>query len=97
MHVGYKLRRQAQRRFHARHLLSAILQLLQKSQRPMRDIEIISAMSRQYHRIDPEFQRQVRVNLQDAVGYGILKRQLNVFSLRSKRFAEIMSQLRPQK
>ncbi|KAH8387032.1 hypothetical protein KR093_004198 [Drosophila rubida] len=91
--VGYRLRRLPQRRALVRNLLFTILQLLKKSQRPMSSIEIISALSRQYQRSDPEFQRQVRLNLQDAVGYGILRRQSDIFSLRSKRFVEIMKEL----
>jgi len=96
MHVGYRIRRVPQQHFPVRNILLSILRLLQKSQRPLRDTEIISALSVQYHRYDPEFLRQVRVNLQDAVDYRILKRQSDVFSLRSKRFAEIMDSLVPQ-
>ncbi|XP_034488054.1 uncharacterized protein LOC117792148 [Drosophila innubila] len=92
MHVGYRIRRMPL----VRHALLAILQLLQKSLRPMRDTEILAALSVQYQRSDPEFLRQLRVNLLDAVDYGILKRQSNVFSLRSKRFGEIMRNLVPQ-
>ncbi|XP_064538915.1 uncharacterized protein LOC135428743 [Drosophila montana] len=95
MQLGYKLRRAPQQRCQIRNLMRTILQLLQSSQRPMSDTEIISALSVRFRRTDPEFQRQVRLNLQDAASYGILKRQLNVFSLRSKRLAEIMDNLVP--
>ncbi|KAM8719576.1 hypothetical protein ACLKA7_005762 [Drosophila subpalustris] len=98
MQVRYRLCRVPQQRCLVRHALFSILQLIQKSQRPMRQSEIIAALSAQYERYDPEFQRQVRVNLRDAVDYGILKlkRRSRLFSLRSKRFGEIMDNLVPQ-
>ncbi|XP_030568804.1 uncharacterized protein LOC115768371 [Drosophila novamexicana] len=95
MQLGYKLQRAPQQRCLIRNLMRTILQVLQSSQRPMSDTEIISALSVRFRRADPEFQRQVRLSLQDAVRYGILKRQLNVFSLRSKRLAEILDSLVP--
>ncbi|KAH8396232.1 hypothetical protein KR222_005695 [Zaprionus bogoriensis] len=92
-HVGYSLRSLPPQRRLVRHLMHTILQLLQKSQRPMRDTEIISVLSARFRRSDPDFQRQVRLNLSDAVSYGILKRQSDVFTLRSKRFADMMDHL----
>ncbi|XP_034112296.1 uncharacterized protein LOC117573297 [Drosophila albomicans] len=92
---GYRLRRLPHRRFLVRHMLLNILQLLLQSKRPMRDIEIISSLCRQYERFDPAFQHQVRINLLDAVDYGLVKRyQLDVFALRAKRFAQIIEQLK---
>lgn len=90
----YKLHRQPQQQRLVRHLMYTILQLLQQSQRPLRDTEIISMLGTRFDRFDPDFQRQVRLNLQDAVSYGILKRQSDVFTLRSKRFTEIVNNLR---
>lgn len=95
MQVGYKLRRAPQQRRLVRHLMRIILELLQSTQRPMRDSEIISTLAARLRRTDPEFQRQVTLNLQDAVSYGILKRQLNVYSLRSKQLALIVDSLAP--
>lgn len=90
----YKLHRQPQQQRLVRHLMYTILQLLQQSQRPLRDTEIISLLAIRFNRFDPDFQRQVRLNLRDAVSYGILKRQSDVFTLRSKRFTEIVNNLR---
>lgn len=95
MQVGYKLRRAPQPRPLVRHLMRSILQLLQSTQRPMRDTEIVSTLAARLQRSDPEFQRQVLLNLHDAVSYGILKRQLNVYSLRSKQLSAIMDSLAP--
>lgn len=89
----YALHRHPRQNRLVRHLMYTILQLLQKSQRPMRDTEIIAALAARFGRTDPDFQRQVHLNLQDAVSYGILKRQSHVFTLRSKRFTEIVEHL----
>lgn len=90
----YKLHRQPQQQRLVRHLMYIILQLLQQSKRPLRDTEIISLLAMKFNRFDPDFQRQVRLNLRDAVSYGIVRRQANVFILRSKRFTEIVNNLR---
>ncbi|EDW06047.1 uncharacterized protein LOC6585577 [Drosophila mojavensis] len=95
MQMGYKLRRVPQQRRLVRHLMRIILELLQSTQRPMRDTEIISTLAARLRRSDPEFQRQVALNLEDAVSYGILKRQLNVYSLRSKQLSLIVENLAP--
>lgn len=89
----YPLHRHPRQNRLVRHLMYTILQLLQKSQRPMRDTEIIATLATRFGRTDPDFQRQVHLNLQDAVSYGILKRQSHVFTLRSKRFTEIVDHL----
>ncbi|TDG39442.1 hypothetical protein AWZ03_014136 [Drosophila navojoa] len=97
MQVGYKLRRMPQQRPLVRHLMRIILELLQSTQRPMRDTEIISTLATRLRRSDPEFQRQVVLNLQDAVSYGIIKRQLNVYSLRPKQLSLIVQSIAPHR
>ncbi|XP_030381860.1 uncharacterized protein LOC115629522 [Scaptodrosophila lebanonensis] len=93
----YHLRALPQQRRLVPNLLRTILKLLEDARRPMRDSEIISALSVRFRRTDPDFQRQVRMNLRDAVSYGILKRQADMFMLRSKRLNEIMASLVPNK
>ncbi|KAH8413883.1 hypothetical protein KR009_001570 [Drosophila setifemur] len=95
MPVSYKTRVLSQQRRLVPNLLRSILQALEDARRPMRDSELISVLGINYRRNDPEFQRQVRINLRDGVAYGILKRQKNYFSLRTRRLGELMATLAP--
>ncbi|XP_017045905.1 uncharacterized protein LOC108091293 [Drosophila ficusphila] len=93
MPVTYKTRSLPQQRRLVPNLLRSILHVLEENHRPMTDSELLSALAIQYRRNDPEFYRQVQLNLRDGVEYGILKRQRNLFSLRSRRLGELMATL----
>ncbi|EDV45791.1 uncharacterized protein Dere_GG18551 [Drosophila erecta] len=93
MPVTYRTRTLPLQRNLVPNLLRSILHVLEEAHRPMSDTELNSVLGIQYRRNDPEFYRQVQVNLRDAVEYGILKRQRNHFSLRSRRLGELMSTL----
>ncbi|EDV34747.1 uncharacterized protein Dana_GF21481 [Drosophila ananassae] len=95
MPVTYKTRTLPAQRRLVPNLLRSILRQLEEARRPMSDTELIAALGITYRRTDPEFQRQVRLNLRDGVAYGILKRQKDHFSLRSRRLGELMAQLDP--
>ncbi|XP_037726016.1 uncharacterized protein LOC119557352 [Drosophila subpulchrella] len=93
MPVTYKTRTLPRQRNLVPNLLRSILHALEDAHRPMSDTELILVLGVQYRRNDPEFQRQVQINLRDGVEYGILKRQRNHFSVRSRRLSELMATL----
>ncbi|KAH8367937.1 hypothetical protein KR084_004556 [Drosophila pseudotakahashii] len=95
MPVGYKTRTLPQQRGLVPNLLRSILHVLEEAHRPMSDAELVHVLGIQYRRSDPEFQRQVQLNLSDGVEYGILRRQRNLFSLRSRRLGDLMATLGP--
>ncbi|EDW86333.1 uncharacterized protein Dwil_GK17523 [Drosophila willistoni] len=97
MPVSYNPRALPRQRRLVPNLFRNILLVLRESQRPMSDAEIVSALAVNYRRIDPEFQRQVRINLRDGVAYGILRRQLDVYSVRAKQLAMLTSWLAPKR
>ncbi|XP_043659952.1 uncharacterized protein LOC122624468 [Drosophila teissieri] len=93
MPVTYRTRTLPQQRNLVPNLLRSILHVLEEARRPMSETELNFVLGIQYRRNDPEFYRQVQINLRDGVEYGILKRQRNHFSLRSRRLGELMSTL----
>ncbi|XP_033170985.1 uncharacterized protein LOC117147950 [Drosophila mauritiana] len=62
---------------------------------PMSATELNVALGSQFRRHDPEFYRQVQVNLRDAVVYGILIQRGNLFSLQSRTIFMPMKILKP--
>ncbi|ALC49487.1 CG15578 [Drosophila busckii] len=97
--MGYQLHRlpQQQQRRLVRNLMATILRLLQATRRPMRDTEIISTLAQRLQRYDTDFRHQVRLNLEDGVAYGLLRRQANAYGLRGKQVATLMQELAPKK
>ncbi|XP_016980097.1 uncharacterized protein LOC108045323 [Drosophila rhopaloa] len=93
MPVTYKIHTLPQQRRLVPNLMRTIINILAETQRPMSDIELASILGVHYRRRDIEFYRQIQINLRDGVEYGILKRQRNRFSLRSRRLSELMSTL----
>ncbi|XP_017133322.1 uncharacterized protein LOC108149918 isoform X2 [Drosophila elegans] len=91
--VTYKTHTFPQQRRLVPNLMRAIVNILADAQRPMSDIELASILGNHYRRRDLDFFRQIQLNLRDGVDYGILRRQRNRFSLRSRRLSELMSTL----
>ncbi|XP_017134640.1 uncharacterized protein LOC108150845 [Drosophila miranda] len=91
MSTTYNIRTTFHQRRLVPNLMRTIIYMLEDGHRPMSDTEIISSLGARYRRADPEFQRQVRMHLGDGVSYGILRRQNDHYSLRSKRLAEILA------
>ncbi|XP_017030422.1 uncharacterized protein [Drosophila kikkawai] len=95
MQPRYKLRVLAQRQRLVPNLMLNIVQILEEAGHPLRESELVVSLRRVYHRPDPEFQRQVRLNLRDGVSYGILRRNKNLVALRTQRLGELMAALTP--
>ncbi|XP_017064558.1 uncharacterized protein LOC108103540 [Drosophila eugracilis] len=93
--MPYKIRTLPQQRSLVPNLLRSILHVLEETRRPMTDTELYFVLGNQYKRNDTDFYRQVKLYLNDAVEYGILKRQRNLFSLRSRRLGELLGALGP--
>ncbi|KAH8289813.1 hypothetical protein KR054_011360 [Drosophila jambulina] len=91
----YKVRVLAQPRRLAPNLMRSIVQILEEARQPLREVELVATLRRIYSRLDPEFQRQVRLNLRDGVSYGILRRSKDFVELRTRRLGELMAALAP--
>ncbi|KAH8376298.1 uncharacterized protein LOC110181926 [Drosophila serrata] len=91
----YKVRVLAQPRRLAPNIMLTIVQILEDARQPLREDELVGTLRQHYHRLDPDFQRQVRLNLRDGISYGILRRTKDLIELRTHRLGELMATLSP--
>ncbi|KAH8235741.1 hypothetical protein KR032_006557 [Drosophila birchii] len=91
----FKVRVLRQPRRLAPNLMLNIVQILEEARQPLREDELVGTLRQLYRRHDPDFQRQVRLNLRDGVSYGILKRSQDFVELRTERLGDLMAALAP--
>lgn len=94
MPTGYKVRALSLQRRLPTYLTRSMLEILEEVRVPMKYADLLARLERKYRRFDPEFQRQVRLNLRDGVNYGIWRCNKDLIILRPQNLGMLMAILK---